>query len=1004
MQNTGLKCLLQTRMTYTSSAWGKGIGQKCSHCLAFSKQVRKNRENRLRRLLWDRALLQSDPLVSAPKPGSSSVVLSSRPSDEGASTMGDRPASSPKKKHEKRKHTGSDKLADHKKARKDKAGKLPKKPKDLEHPKHRDSGSTAPSVPMAVAVLTPPGLVLQAAMRVTPPGARSPTPMPPATLEADVEMSPPRSHRSHFFELRSEGWYHPYSSYYHGWGDPHSVRHYPAPRGRFSPPAPCNHPLSSVPRCASPVPTREESSRSLSPAESSSSAPPYYGIDSDESEVDSTSPDIAVTSQGPGLPDESHVSFVELMSHLVQSLEIDTIQRPGPSMDKFYDVVHGEQSTSIVLPLITTLRQAMTQPWDLPAHPQPTSRRYEFMYRVREEDIPFLLHHPKPNLVVVESSQGREAGGHTVPRDKEGRKIDSLARQVYAASRLGLRISNYEATRVRYQYFIMQHLHNVVLALPDNQGDLAKVFIKEAMQVAVQQLSTARHHVDTDSRALVGAVSLRRHEWLCNCNFLEETKRRIEDMPFDRSGLFHSRTDHKLKKIHEFHMTAQRMELQPQTRLRQLLRKGAIRQLTQTDGLHRFCSRYFTVPKWDGGLRPILDLRNTNWFITAKKFRMTTLQNILLLLRKEDWFASLDLKDTYFHISIHPCHRRFLRFAVAAQLFEFTILPFRLATVLRVFTKCMAPVCAFPRLQGVQIYPYLDDWLLVSQSREGLLASIRTTCALLEDLGLCINTKKSSLLLVQTITFIRASLDSTVAKAFLPRDRQQTLAWHIHQMRRDMTVPARSIQRLLGHMAASVAVVPHARLRLYPLQLLFNKMFRPQTDLPTKLIRIPSSVLHSLLWWSVPANLTMGVPFRPQCPSVTLDVPRHRVVQITSDNVATVFYLNKQGGTKSPTLARLSMQIWEWCIPRDITPMAVHLAGALPDKADLMLDPLMDQELDKLVAQVSGLSISNMRGDTASLPSRPSPRISSPWRPLHHRRKIDTESDGSTEETDSSEN
>ncbi|XP_054827879.1 centriolar satellite-associated tubulin polyglutamylase complex regulator 1 [Eublepharis macularius] len=81
--------------------------------------------------------------------------------------------------------------------------------------------------------------------------------------------------------------------------------------------------------------------------------------------------------------------------------------------------------------------------------------------------------------------------------------------------------------------------------------------------------------------------------------------------------------------------------------------------------------------------------------------------------------------------------------------------------------------------------------------------------------------------------------------------------------------------------------------------------------------------------------------------------------------------------------------------------------GALPDKAELLLDPLMDLELEKLTAQVSGLSISSSSissGDTANLASRQSPRISSPWRPLHHRRKMDAESDGSTEETDSSEN
>ncbi|XP_064922057.1 centriolar satellite-associated tubulin polyglutamylase complex regulator 1 isoform X5 [Columba livia] len=81
--------------------------------------------------------------------------------------------------------------------------------------------------------------------------------------------------------------------------------------------------------------------------------------------------------------------------------------------------------------------------------------------------------------------------------------------------------------------------------------------------------------------------------------------------------------------------------------------------------------------------------------------------------------------------------------------------------------------------------------------------------------------------------------------------------------------------------------------------------------------------------------------------------------------------------------------------------------GALPDKGDLFVDPEMDQELEKLVAQVSGLSISgptSSSGDTANLPVRNSPRINSPWKPLHHWRKMDAESEGSNEETDSSEN
>ncbi|KAF7243699.1 Raftlin-2 [Varanus komodoensis] len=208
---------------------------KCFHCLAFSKQARKNCENRQRRLPWDQALMQSDPLVVALKPGPTSVVPPSRPSDEGASTMRAPPAS-PKKKREKRKHADTKKSA--KKARKEKPPKLTQKLKDPERPQHRDSGSMAASVPVAATVPTPPEPVLQAAMRVTPQGS-------------------PR----HVADLPTE-----------------------------------------------PLPTLQRRS-----------------IYSDDSDVDSTSPDVAVTSQGPASPDKSHVSFVELMSRLVQSLDIDTV-------------------------------------------------------------------------------------------------------------------------------------------------------------------------------------------------------------------------------------------------------------------------------------------------------------------------------------------------------------------------------------------------------------------------------------------------------------------------------------------------------------------------------------------------------------------------------------------------------------------------------------------------------------------------------------------------------
>ncbi|XP_052330677.1 centriolar satellite-associated tubulin polyglutamylase complex regulator 1 isoform X1 [Oncorhynchus keta] len=78
------------------------------------------------------------------------------------------------------------------------------------------------------------------------------------------------------------------------------------------------------------------------------------------------------------------------------------------------------------------------------------------------------------------------------------------------------------------------------------------------------------------------------------------------------------------------------------------------------------------------------------------------------------------------------------------------------------------------------------------------------------------------------------------------------------------------------------------------------------------------------------------------------------------------------------------------------------LLGALPNKSELLIDPEMDQEVEKLIAQIA---ISPTSNSSSSVPGhKEPPRKASPRKSLHHRKRIEMESDGSTEETDSSEN
>ncbi|OCT83714.1 UPF0705 protein C11orf49 homolog [Xenopus laevis] len=76
--------------------------------------------------------------------------------------------------------------------------------------------------------------------------------------------------------------------------------------------------------------------------------------------------------------------------------------------------------------------------------------------------------------------------------------------------------------------------------------------------------------------------------------------------------------------------------------------------------------------------------------------------------------------------------------------------------------------------------------------------------------------------------------------------------------------------------------------------------------------------------------------------------------------------------------------------------------GGLPDKADLLVDEVLDKELDRLISQLSTSSITHSPTSSCSLISRDIARVASPRKSLAMRRRPDLESDGSTEETDSS--
>ena len=79
-----------------------------------------------------------------------------------------------------------------------------------------------------------------------------------------------------------------------------------------------------------------------------------------------------------------------------------------------------------------------------------------------------------------------------------------------------------------------------------------------------------------------------------------------------------------------------------------MLWKGGLEQVDQPGP--GFYSRLFLVQKATGGWRPIIDLSTLDGFVTITRFQMETVPLVLGSV----WMFSVDFKDAYFQIPIHP--------------------------------------------------------------------------------------------------------------------------------------------------------------------------------------------------------------------------------------------------------------------------------------------------------------------------------------------------------------
>ena len=188
-----------------------------------------------------------------------------------------------------------------------------------------------------------------------------------------------------------------------------------------------------------------------------------------------------------------------------------------------------------------------------------------------------------------------------------------------------------------------------------------------------------------------------------------------------------------------------------------LLHKQAMEPAPQAPG---FYSRLFVVQKDSGAWRSIIDLSTLVTYIASQRFHMETPQSVLRSIRPGNWMISLDLRDAYLQVPVHPESHRYLRFTIGGVSYQFRVRCFGLTTAPQVFTWLMALISAILRCYGIRRLRYLDGWLILAESRAACLQARDRLLQVCGELGLQVNLRKSSLIPSQDMTFLGMQIQS----------------------------------------------------------------------------------------------------------------------------------------------------------------------------------------------------------------------------------------------------
>ena len=323
--------------------------------------------------------------------------------------------------------------------------------------------------------------------------------------------------------------------------------------------------------------------------------------------------------------------------------------------------------------------------------------------------------------------------------------------------------------------------------------------------------------------------------------------------------------------------------------------------------------------------------------------------------------------------------RRFLRFQFEGKIFEFNCLPNGLSSGPRMFTKLTKPLFAKLREKGHISCIYIDDSILFGDDRMECFQNILDTVEAALDAGFVVHPIKSIFDPTQSLEFLGFIIDSVEMTVTLTTSKAYTLKQMCEQLISYKKTKIITVARVIGKMVAAFPGVQYGPL--------FYRILDNEKTAALKLnrgnyqakMKLSMNAKNDLNWWienietsfknitcqpptitvfsdssktgwgGIYGDLSTGGNWSLEESKIHINVleliaayytlaslcrdVRDTHIRIMVDNQTALAYINNMGG-KTTLCNKITRQIWDWCLQRNVWISAAYLTSKENKEAD----------------------------------------------------------------------